>query len=131
MVIVDSTVWIDYLAGVDNPETRWLGAKGGREEIGLTELILCEVLQGLREERSFQYAMARLMLFPIPDAGGVDIAVASARNYRALRARGITVRKTIDCLIATFCIRAGHGLLHRDREFDPFEQHLGLRVIHP
>ncbi len=64
-------------------------------------------------------------------SGGVEIAVAAAENYRILRTKGITVRKTIDCLIATFCIREGHELLHRDRDFDPFEMHLGLQVIHP
>ena len=94
-------------------------------------MILCEVLQGFREEWKFERVASELRLLPILSLGGEDLAVASARNYRLLRSKGITIRKTIDCLIATFCIEHGHQLLHRDRDFDPFETHLGLRVIHP
>jgi predicted nucleic acid-binding protein len=97
----------------------------------LTDLILCEVVQGFREDWKFERVASELRLLPILDSGGADMAIASARNYRVLRAKGITVRKTIDCLIATFCIEQGHVLLHRDRDFDPFEVHLGLRVIQP
>ena len=131
MVIVDSTVWIDYLADVDNPKTEWLDSRWGQQEIGLTELILCEVLQGFRKDWKFELIVARLKLLPILDTSGIDLAIASARNYRMLRAKGHTVRKTIDSLIATFCIENGHALLHRDRDYDPFEKYLGLRVIHP
>ena len=131
MVIVDTTVWIDYLRDLETRQTGWLVARLGRDEIGITDLILCEVLQGFREEWKFERIASGLRLLPILDSGGLDVAIASARNYRLLRSRGLTVRKTIDCMIATFCIEEGHWLLHCDRDYDPFEQHLGLRVIHP
>jgi predicted nucleic acid-binding protein len=131
MVIVDTSVWIDFLADAANPQTKWIDEGRGREEIGLTELILCEVLQGFREDSKFDYILARLRLLPILDTSGIDLAVSSAQNYRLLRTKGVTVRKTIDCVIATFCIENGHSLLHRDRDFDGFEAHLGLSVIHP
>jgi predicted nucleic acid-binding protein len=131
MVIVDSTVWIDFLAARSGPETSFVKEEFAGRKIGLADLSLCEVLQGLRDEASFERIRLWLTMLPVLDTGGADLAVASARNYRFLRAKGITVRKTIDCLIATFCIRQGHWLLHNDRDFDPFEAHLGLRVIHP
>ena len=101
------------------------------QEVGLTDLSLCEVLQGVRHDADFRRTHLRLTNLPILNCGGEELAVASSQNYRLLRARGFTVRKTIDCVIATFCIEHGHVLLHRDRDFDPFEVHLGLRVIHP
>jgi predicted nucleic acid-binding protein len=131
MVIVDTTVWIDYLGGVQNPETNWLNVELDHQRLGLTDVILCEVLQGIRDDRSFLRVQRELSKFEIFETGGVELAVAAARNFRRLRQRGHTVRKTIDCLIATFCLRGGHGLLHRDRDFDSFEQVLGLVVIHP
>lgn len=131
MIIVDTTVWVDFFAANENLQSIWLRREIGIQTIALTDLILCEILQGLRGERSFTKISGQLAEFPVFNTGGQDIAVASARNYRLLRSRGITVRKTIDCVIATFCISAGHTLLHRDRDFDPFEQHLGLRVVHP
>jgi predicted nucleic acid-binding protein len=129
MIIVDSTVWVDYVNGKSNEETRLLEARIGREEIGLIDLILCEVLQGLRSEREIDEVMSELLEFSIFPTGGTRIAVETAMNYQKLRAKGFTVRKTIDCWIATFCIREGHELLHRDRDFDPFESELGLRVV--
>ena len=131
MVIVDTTVWIDYLGGVANQQTSWLDHELGRQRLGLTDLILCEVLQGIRHDAAFARVRRDLLKFRLFDTGGTDLAVASAQNYRSLRRAGYTVRKTIDCLIATFCLEAGHELLHRDHDFDPFEQHLGLRVVHP
>jgi|SRR5208283_945071 predicted nucleic acid-binding protein len=131
MVIVDTTVWIDYLADRRNRQTDWIENHLTLQRIGLTDLILCEVLQGYRDEATFERIRIRLTLLPILDSGGAVLATASARNYRLLRAKGQTVRKTIDCLIATFCIERGHFLLHNDRDFDPFEEHLGLRIIHP
>jgi hypothetical protein len=101
-----------------------------RTRVGLTDLILCEVAQGVRRDAAFWRLIEDLSEFEIFSTGGAALAVASASNYRALRAKGHTVRKTIACLIATFCIENGHVLLHRDRDFDPFEQYLGLRVIH-
>ena len=131
MVIIDSSVWIDYLADRTTPETDWLARNVKSDEISLTDLTLCEVLQGFRDDLVFQRILSRLVLLPVFSTGGAALAIATAENYRILRAKGITVRKTIDCLIATFCIRYGHILLHRDRDFDPFEKHLGLRVLHP
>jgi predicted nucleic acid-binding protein len=131
VVIVDSTVWIDFIAGRPNPQSLWVHRKLPHPDIGLTDLILCEVLQGVRDQWKFKRIASELRLLPILDTGGTDMAIAAAQNYRLLRAKGITLRKTIDCLIATFCIEHGHSLLHNDRDFDPFEAHLGLRVIHP
>ena len=131
MVIVDTTVWIDYLSGADNPESLWLDRELPRQRLGLTDLILCEVLQGVRDPVLFTQVRDELLAFHIFDTGGKDLAVASAANYRTLREKGHTVRRTIDCLIATFCIESGHSLLHRDRDFEPFEKVLGLAVVHP
>jgi len=131
MVIVDTTVWIDYLRGISSPESLWLDREMSLQRLGLTDLILCEVLQGIRDDAAFQRVRSRLMNFEVFETGGVELAIVSARNCRTLRTLGHTVRKTIDCLIATFCLDAGHTLLHSDRDFDPFERHLGLRVIHP
>ena len=127
---MDTTVWVDYFQGVRNPETEWLDAELDRQRLGLTDIILCEVLQGVRDEVVAKEVERRLMNLAVFDAGGVAVAREAARNYRALRSRGHTVRKTIDCLIATFCLRGQHALLHRDRDFDPFEKFLELSVIH-
>ena len=131
MVIVDTTVWVDYLKGTTTPETEWLDREVGRQEIGLTDLILCEVLQGVRRDSEFAAFREQLLEFEVFAVGSVGIAVEAAENFRELRKRGFTVRKTVDCLIATFCIREGHALLHRDRDYDVFEKNLGLQVIHP
>ena len=131
MVIVDTTVWIDYLQGVRNPEAHWLEAELDRQRLGLTDVILCEVLQGVRDEAAAATVERQLLRLEVFQTGGVDLARESAKNYRTLRARGHTVRKTIDCLIATFCLREQHSLLHRDRDFDAFERLLNLSVIHP
>jgi predicted nucleic acid-binding protein len=131
MVIVDTTVWIDYLGGVVNQETAWLDHAFPRERLGLTDLILSEVLQGIRNNAAFERVRADLMRLRIFAAGGPDLAIAAAQNYRTLRQRGFTIRRTIDCWIATFCLLSGHKLLHRDRDFDTFEKVLGLQVVHP
>lgn len=131
MVIVDTTVWIDYINGVTTPETDWLHQEVDRRRLGITDIILCEVLQGVRDDAHFEEVRTELLTFEVFVAGGVGLAIASARNYRVLRARGRTVRTTIDGLIATFCLLNGHSLLHNDRDFDHFEQILGLQVIHP
>jgi len=130
MVIVDTTVWIDYLGGSTSAESIWLHQAMRRERLGLTDLILCEVLQGIRDEANFHRVRDDLMKFQVFAAGGPDLAIAAALNYRTLRQRGFTVRKTIDCWIATFCLLSGHKLLHRDRDFDVFEKVLGLQVVH-
>jgi predicted nucleic acid-binding protein len=130
VVIVDTTVWVDYLRGVANPETDWVHAELERQRLGLTDLILCEVLQGIRDEIAAKEVERQLLKLEVFDMCGVDLAREAARNYRTLRTRGYTARRAIDCLIATFCIWEQHSLLHRDRDFDPFEKFLDLSVIH-
>lgn len=130
MVIVDTTVWIDYFRGIENAETEWLGHHVERQRLAVTDLILCEVLQGIRDPNEFILARNELLRFFVFINGGADLAVAAARNCRRLREHGYTIRKTIDCLIATFCLQEGHELLHRDRDFEPFESILGMRVVH-
>jgi len=129
MVIVDTSVWVDYLNAIDTAETQWLDRELAGQRLGLLDLMLCEVLQGLRSEEEAKRVGRELMRFEVFETGGVELAVDTARNYRWLRSRGRTVRKTIDCLIATFCLRGGHPLLHCDRDFRPFEELLGLRVV--
>jgi predicted nucleic acid-binding protein len=131
VVIVDSTVWIDFYRGESNLQTVWLDEELRRNRLGLTDLILCEVLQGTQTEREFSTTLRELSEYVIFNSGGEHLAVASAQNYRYLRSRGLTIRTSVDCLIATFCINNGHSLLHRDRDFEPFETYLGLSVIHP
>jgi predicted nucleic acid-binding protein len=130
MVIVDTTVWVDYLRGDEDPETLWLDRELQRQRLGLTDLILCEVLQGIRNQGTFAQVQTSLFKFQVFQTGGTALAVAAAQNYRELRQHGYTVRKTVDCLIATFCLQAKHELLHRDRDFDSFEKVLGLQVVH-
>jgi hypothetical protein len=131
VIIVDTTVWIDYLRGRSTKETEWFEHELERQRLGLTDLILCEILQGISDESSFQRVLGELLRFEIYDTGGKDLAVATARNSRILRQRGRTVRKTIDAVIATFCLRQKYSLLHCDRDYDHFEEILGLSVIHP
>jgi predicted nucleic acid-binding protein len=131
VVIVDTTVWVDYLRGITNPETDWVHDELNYQRLGLTDVILCEVLQGVRDDIAARDVERQLLKLEVFDTCGVDLARGAARNYRTLRGRGQTVRKTIDCLIATFCIREQHSLLHRDRDFDAFEKFLQLSVIHP
>lgn len=131
MVIVDTTVWIDFLNGVQTPQTDWLDAEVEKQRLGLTDLILCEILQGVKTDEQATKTQRELTKFEVMPMRGIDLAVAAAQNLRKLRAEGRKVRKTVDCLIATFCLTDGHALLHSDRDFDPFEEILGLRVIHP
>jgi len=131
MVIVDTTVWIDYLRGISTPEVAWLDEHLTQQRFGLLDLMICEILQGLATDSEAALVARELRRFQVFETGGVALAVEAARNYRFLRSRGRTVRKTIDCLIATFCLAGGHSLLHRDRDFDAFERHLGLSVVHP
>jgi predicted nucleic acid-binding protein len=131
MVIVDSSVWVDYFRASPTPATTWIDREASRQRLGITDLILCEVLQGVRDEEEFVETRTELLKLEVFTTGGVPLALAAATNYRLLRARGRTVRKMIDCLIATFCLLNGHTLLHRDRDFDAFEEELGLSVLHP
>ena len=130
MVIVDSSVWIDAFNGQLTSQTAWLRRELGRVEIGITGLILCEVLRGFRVEQEYQLAKSRLLALTVYDGMNEELAIKSAENFRYLQRNGITVRTTVDCLIATFCIEDGHQLLHKDKDFDGFERHLGLAVVH-
>ena len=131
MLIVDTTVWVDYFNGQINPETDYLDCVMSKELILVGDLILAETLQGFRADKDFELALAALSKFEQVEMLNLRLARQSAQNYRALRKKGITVRKTIDCIIATFCIVENHTLLHRDNDFDGFEKHLGLNVSHP
>ena len=127
MILVDSSVWIDYFRGVRTAETDRLDALLGNEPVITGDLILVEVLQGFASDHDFNQARKLLMSLQIVELGGREIAIQAAQNFRKLRALGVTARKTIDTVIATRCIASGYALLYSDRDFDPFVQHLGLR----
>jgi len=129
MVIVDTSVLIDFLGNFSTPEAVWLQRENRLQRIGITSLALTEVLQGIRETTRFAPTLSALSHFRVFEIGSRELAIQSAMNYRTLRARGITIRSTIDCLIATFCIEERHELLHCDSDFDSFEEHLGLVVV--
>jgi len=131
VTLVDSSVWIDYFRGAASPQAEKLDMLLGAEPIATGDLCLTEVLQGFGSEREFTQASNLLTSLLIVDLGGKDIAIQAARNFRALRAKGVTVRKTIDTVIATRCIESGFTLLYSDRDFDPFVEHLGLRSALP
>ena len=131
MILVDSSVWIDYFRGTPTPEAEKLDLLLGTEPIATGDLILTEVLQGFVSDRDFNQAKKLLTSLLIVDLAGQDIAIQAARNFRVLRALGITVRKTIDTVIATRCIESRLSLLYSDRDFDPFVEHLGLRPALP
>jgi predicted nucleic acid-binding protein len=123
---VDSSVWIDYFRGTRSPQTDHLDALLGREPVVIGDLVLAEVLQGFTSERDFNQALRLFGSLDVIEVAGRDAAILAARNFRRLRELGVTVRKTIDTLIATRCIEDGLPLLYSDRDFDPFVQHLGL-----
>ena len=129
MILVDSSVWIDYFKGTITVQTEMLDRLLGHELLAIGDLILTEVLQGFEDERDFNEAKELLTSLIVVELGGQEIAIQSAKNFRALRTLGLTVRKTIDTVIATRCIESRYGLLHNDRDFDPFATHLGLRVV--
>lgn len=129
MILVDSSVWIDYFNGQATPETNKLDALLGVEPLGIGDLILTEVLRGFRSDADYQTAKKLMMTLSIFDMLGTDLAIHSADNFRALRKRGITVRKTADVIIATYCIEYNHSLLFADKDFLPFVSHLGLKAV--
>jgi hypothetical protein len=131
MLIVDSTVWVDYFNGTENPQTDYLDQIADKTPILVGDLNLTEVLQGFREDSDFEKARRVLGKYIQVEMVNPELALQSARNYRLLRRKGITVRKTIDSLIATYCIENGHELLHNDSDFDGYEKHLELKVVHP
>ncbi|MFI4939247.1 MAG: PIN domain nuclease [Burkholderiales bacterium] len=131
MILVDSSVWIDYFRGTVTPEAEKLDTLLGTEPIAVGDFILTEVLQGFGSDREFNQARKLLTSLEVVELGGRDIAIQAAKNFRTLRARGITVRKTIDTVIATRCIESGYALLFSDRDFDPFVQYMALRSVLP
>ena len=128
MVVVDSSVWIDYFNGRETRQTELLDSLLGQRELIVGDLILTEVLQGFRSDREFRQARRLFLAFPAVAMVGPTLALRAAENYRRLRRRGISVRKTIDVLIATYCISRRLPLLHSDADFDPMVRHLGLRL---
>ncbi len=129
MILVDSSVWIDFFRDKPTPQAEWLDKNLGIEGLIIGDLILVEVLQGFKEDKGFNEAKRLLGQLEQVNIGGSDLAIAAARNYRKLRAIGVTVRGTVDILIATRCLTDGFRLLHSDRDFDAIEQHLGLSVV--
>lgn len=130
MILVDSSVWIDYFRSADTPQAALLDSMLGRSQLAVGDLIAAEVLQGIRDEREYQWVKKTFEAFPHIDLCDYALALKASENYRVLRAKGITIRKTIDTLIATRCIDDGLTLLHADRDFAPFSEHLGLRVAY-
>ncbi len=129
MTIVDSSVWVDYFNGVTTRETDLLDGLLGQEPIGIGDLILTEVLQGFTSDAEYESAKSAMETLSFFQLGGKQVAIKSAENYRLLRKKGITVRKTIDVIIATFCIEANFPLLHCDKDFEPFVTYLGLKIL--
>ena len=129
MILVDSSVWIDYLRGTSTPPANKLDSLLGTVPLAIGDLILTEVLQGCPGDKEFNDVRQQLAAIELVVLGGADVAIEAARNFRRLRALGITVRKTIDTIIATHCILSGYELLHHDRDFDPFAEHLGLKCV--
>jgi predicted nucleic acid-binding protein len=129
LILVDSSVWIDYFKGTITPQTEKLDSLLASELLAIGDLILTEVLRGFSGERDFNEARKLLTSLTIVDLGGRDAAIQAAKNFRVLREFGVTVRKTIDSVIATRCIESGYDLLHNDRDFDPFVKHLGLCTV--
>lgn len=129
MILVDSSVWIDFFRNKPSLQAEWLDRNLGTEGLVVGDLILAEVLQGFTDDKGFEEARRLLGRLQQVNIGGVKLAIAAARNYRRLRSVGVTVRGTMDVLIATRCLSDGLRLLHGDRDFDGFEKHLGLRVV--
>lgn len=127
MILVDSSVWIEYFRSADTPQVALLDSYFGRTRVAVGDLIAAEVLQGVRDEKEFKWVKKVFDTFTRLDLCGYELALKASENYRILRGKGITIRKTIDTLIATRCIEDGLTLLHSDRDFAPFAEHLGLR----
>ena len=131
MILVDSSVWIDYFTGRKTWQTDLLEKLLSDVPIIIGDLILTEILQGFRSDNDYKTAKSFLSDLPFRQMGGYQIAVQSAQNYRTLKKKGVTVRKTIDVIIGTYCILEGLPLLHDDRDFEPMESHLSLKILSP
>ena len=127
MILVDSSVWIDYFNGTVSPQTNKLDQLLVSEPLAIGDLILTEVLQGFNDDSEFKRAKSLLSALTVIDLAGQNIALKAASHYRKLRKMGFTVRKTIDTIIATRCLEDDYQLLHSDRDFEPFVKHLDLR----
>jgi hypothetical protein len=127
MVLVDSSVWIDYFNGRNNVRTRTLDELLSSTIVIVGDLILFEVLQGFKSDPDFRTAKRLLLELELVELGGIELALEAAENFRMLRKNGVTVRKTVDCVIATYCIEHRIPLLYDDRDFDHFVRHMGLR----
>lgn len=128
MILVDSSVWIDYFRGNATRQVAQLDRLLGHELVAIGDLNLAEILQGFRRQRDFNQAKKLLLTLEVVDIGGVEIAIQAASNFRQLRSLGVTIRKTVDTLIATRCIESHYALLYSDRDFQPFVEHLGLQA---
>lgn len=128
MILVDSSVWIDYFNGRTTSRTDWLDTALGSEFLVMGDIILTEVLQGFQSDKDFATAKDLLLTLPFMEMGGQELAIESAMNYRFLRKKGVTVRKTIDVMIGTFCIHNRIALLHSDKDFEPMEKYLQLKT---
>jgi predicted nucleic acid-binding protein len=129
LILVDSSVWIDYFNGTITAQTNKLDQLLGSEPLAIGDLILTEVLQGFADDSDFKRAKSLLTSLTIVHLGGEEIAIQAAVHFRKLRKLGVTIRKTIDSIIATRCLDRGYELLHNDRDFDPFVKHLGLHEV--
>ena len=129
MILIDSSVWIDYFRGAATVQTEKLDSLLTTERLAVGDLVVAEVLRGFRDDGAFERARRVLEAFILIELGGYSIALQAAKNYRLLRSRGISVRKTVDTIIATRCIEDGLSLLHSDKDFDPFVKHLGLKSV--
>lgn len=126
MIVVDSSVWIDYFTGIDNAQTNKLDNILGVKPVAIGDLILTEVLQGFRRDKDYNTAKVLFEDLTIFEMLCVDMALQSASNFRILRKKGVTISKTADVIIATFCIEKRLALLFSDKDFKPFVKHLGL-----
>jgi len=131
MILVDSSVWIDYFNGQRTWQTNLLDSLLSTVPVIIGDLILTEILQGFRSDNDYESAKTYLSALPFHRIGGYQVAVQSAQNYRILRKKGVTVRKTIDVIIGTYCILEGLPLLHDNSDFDPMVSHLSLKVLAP
>ena len=129
MILVDSSVWIDYFRDKSTAQTEFLERLLDSQELGIGDLNFTEVLQGCKLDKEFNEVRRLLGRLELVVLGGEDVVVEAAKNYRRLRQLGVTVRGTVDVVLATRCIVSGHRLLHSDRDFDPFERYLGLRCV--
>lgn len=131
MIVVDSSVWIDAFNGINTKQTDILDYILGKEEVIITDHILLEVLRGFINEKDYNAALYYLERFRCYSTLGKELAIKCVENYRYLRKNGITLKSTVDLIIATYCLENNLPLLHNDHDFDPLENHLGLQVLHP